>query len=138
MSGTRVELSVARGSLQGRRFIFERPACVLVGRGADCTIRLPADREHAGVSRHHCLLEIAPSDIRVTDLGSRNGTYVNGKWIGQRTAARPSPEPAGMPCWSARLRDGDEVRVGHTVLRVTVTGWNEEKEVTLLAQEEES
>jgi pSer/pThr/pTyr-binding forkhead associated (FHA) protein len=135
---TRVELSVTKGSLKGRGFVFERPACVVVGRGEDCALRLPADREHAAVSRHHCLLEIAPPEIRVTDLGSLNGTFVNGERIGQRTASRPWPEPDGLPCWSVSLRDGDEVRVGYTVLRVTVTGWNEEKRGALLAQEQES
>ena len=138
MNRTRVELSVTEGSLKGRGFMFERPACVVVGRGEDCSLRLPADREHAGVSRHHCLLEINPSSVRVTDLGSLNGTYVNGKRIGKQSASRPSPEADGLPCWSVSLRDGDEVRVGYTVLRVTVTGLNEEQGAVLLAQEQES
>jgi pSer/pThr/pTyr-binding forkhead associated (FHA) protein len=138
MNRMRVELSVTEGSLKGRGFVFEGPACVVVGRGEDCSLRLPADREHAGVSRQHCLLEIAPPEIRVTDLGSLNGTFVNGKRIGKQTASRPSPETDRMPCWSVSLRDGDEVRVGDTVLRVTVIGLNEEQGVALMAQEQES
>jgi pSer/pThr/pTyr-binding forkhead associated (FHA) protein len=36
------------------------------------------------ISRYHCLLDINSPDIRVRDLGSLNGTIVNGKKIGQR------------------------------------------------------
>jgi len=137
MTRTRIELSVTQGSLKGRGFVFEAPARVILGRGEDCSIRLPADDEHAGVSRHHCLLEIAPPGIRIHDLGSLNGTYVNGKRIGQHTGSRTCTEADGVPSWSVRLKDGDEVRVGRTILRVTVMGLNEGKAVAILAQEKE-
>lgn len=52
------------------------------------------------VSRIHAVLEPYPSGWAVRDVGSRNGTYVNGeRIIGERA-----------------LRDGDEVRVGGTRL----------------------
>jgi serine/threonine-protein kinase len=47
-----------------------------VGRASDCLIRLPSDLEYCIVSRHHCLLDIAPPEVRVRDLGSLNGTFV--------------------------------------------------------------
>src|SRR5262249_37655619 len=134
----KVEFSVAQGSLKGRGVVFEGPGRIIVGRGEDWAIRLPSNRQHAGVSRHLCLLEIAPPGIRVRDLGSRNGTYVNGKRIGQQPDSQPSPETDGEPCQSVALRDGDEVRVGYTILRVTVREWNEGREVALLASEKES
>jgi pSer/pThr/pTyr-binding forkhead associated (FHA) protein len=137
MKRTRIELRVTQGSLKGREFVFEGPARILVGRGEDCSLRLPADRAHAGVSRHHCLLELTPSGLRVRDLDSLNGTYVNGNRIGKQTVSHPSPAIAS-PCWSVVLRDGDEVRVGSTILRVTVRGLSEETEVALLAQGKES
>ncbi|KYC36281.1 hypothetical protein WA1_52005 [Scytonema hofmannii PCC 7110] len=46
--------------------------------------RLNSTNDAVIFSRYHCLLDINPPDIRVRDFGSRNGTYVNGKKIGQR------------------------------------------------------
>lgn len=45
----------------------------MVGRGSDCSIRIPS----VTVSRHHLILEVHGETVRVTDLGSRNGTWVN-------------------------------------------------------------
>lgn len=47
-----------------------------LGRENDCAIRIPAD----GVSRHHARVEKVPGHLalRVFDLGSRNGTWVDG------------------------------------------------------------
>lgn len=52
------------------------------------------------VSRLHALLERFPSGWCVSDLGSRNGTYVNGERVVGKRALRP----------------GDEIRVGQTRL----------------------
>ncbi|MBV9125107.1 MAG: FHA domain-containing protein, partial [Planctomycetes bacterium] len=80
----KVILQVTKGKLQGQEFVFdERTTCIL-GRADDCNPRLPNDIHHAAISRHHCLLDINPPDIRVRDFGSRNGTFVNGSKIGQR------------------------------------------------------
>lgn len=69
----------------------------LVGRGADCEIRL----DHDGVSREHCRLERnARGQIKITDLDSTNGTSVNGEKVD-----------------TAVLRDGDRIGIGpHTRL----------------------
>ncbi len=81
--GAEVTLQVIEGPLKGQQFLFgERMTCI-VGRGPDCyKIRIPESEE--GVSRHHCLLDINPPDIRIRDFGSLNGTYVNDQKIGQR------------------------------------------------------
>ncbi|MCX7703863.1 MAG: FHA domain-containing protein [Planctomycetota bacterium] len=52
------------------------------------------------VSRKHCKIEKKGNRYRVSDLGSRNGTYLNGKRI--RTEL---------------LSDGDQIRLGFTVLQ---------------------
>ena len=65
----------------------------LIGRGADCDLRL-ADQD---VSRHHCLLRFRGGEAILVDLGSSNGTYVNG----QRVVSQ------------ATLQSGFEVRVAH-------------------------
>jgi eukaryotic-like serine/threonine-protein kinase len=72
------------------------------------------------VSRHHCLLEVDPPLLRVQDLGSLNGTYVNGEKVGQRDRAL-SPEGASRVAQPAvELLNGDELRVGNTCFRVEV------------------
>jgi hypothetical protein len=48
-----------------------------VGRSQDCDIVLHG----ATISRNHAVIVIARAEITVEDLGSRNGTYVNGKRI---------------------------------------------------------
>ena len=48
--------------------------------------------EHAGVSRHHVLLEVEDAGVFVTDLASTNGTTLSGQALGVRTR---TPWPAG-------------------------------------------
>ncbi len=67
-----------------------------VGRGGGCGIVLPDDHF---VSTVHARLFRRGSDVFVEDLGSRNGTYVNGD-----TVTAPT-----------RLRRGDRVQFGQTV-----------------------
>ena len=113
-----VILTATHGDLKGREFTFDGPATCVIGRCVDCNIRLPTD--DWTVSRHHCLLEIDPPLVRVQDLGSLNGTYVNGEKVGQR-ARKPGPEgvsTVGQPV--RELLDGDELRVGNTRFRVAV------------------
>lgn len=113
-------LTVNHGSLAGKTFAFADPTACVVGRGADCQLRLPSDQEHSLISRHHCLLEINPPSARVRDLGSLNGTFVNGEEIGHRDR-HLRPEEAGLMEWSEReLHDGDEILVGNVTLRVAV------------------
>jgi pSer/pThr/pTyr-binding forkhead associated (FHA) protein len=115
MSAT-ITLTVTEGPLTGREFIFRGPAVCRVGRASDCSLRLPSDDAHGTVSRHHCLLEIDPPLIRVCDLGSLNGTYVNGLLVGKRGQSGGPDEPA-LDC---PLHDGDTVQVGPEVLCVAV------------------
>ena len=49
----------------------------LVGREQDCHLRPNSDL----VSRHHCVFSIDDYAVRLRDLGSTNGTLVNGKNI---------------------------------------------------------
>jgi pSer/pThr/pTyr-binding forkhead associated (FHA) protein len=68
-----------------------------VGRSGDNDVALASDNE---VSRFHALLERVGSGWFVRDLGSKNGTFVNGERL---AGERP-------------LRTGDEVRIGRTRL----------------------
>jgi pSer/pThr/pTyr-binding forkhead associated (FHA) protein len=105
-----VRLTIIGGPDDGKQFVFRTPGRSDIGRGAGCYPRLPSDPFHLTVSRCHCLLQVAPPDVCVIDLGSRNGTYVNGVRVGGATSGEP-------PC---PLHEGDELRVGETVFRVSV------------------
>lgn len=122
-----VTLLVTRGPLSGREFVFAEPATCSIGRSRECTIPLPQELEHLDISRRHCLVEIAPPELRVRDLGSLNGTYVNGQKIGQRD--RPpeawNQQTNELPVVS--MSDGDEIRLGeHTVFRVCINNSKQE------------
>ena len=88
----------AVGSLRltdgSRVAITARP--VTIGRMAECDIVLTDE----SVSRRHAEVRRQGSDIVVVDLGSTNGTKVNGAGVRER-----------------RLNDGDEITVGTTTMR---------------------
>ncbi|MCI2421355.1 serine/threonine-protein kinase [Saccharopolyspora sp. K220] len=115
-----VTLRLVRGRLDRTEYAFtERTTCIL-GRANDCTPRLPDDEHHRTVSRHHCLLDINPPDVRIRDFGSLNGTFINGEKIGQRAAHQTPEEGAALPFLEHDLIDGDEIRLGKTVFRVDI------------------
>ena len=79
----------------GTSFALTAPLVVL-GRGADADVRV----EDAGVSRKHAeLRRVDDGCHEITDLGSTNGTFVNGAQIARH-----------------RLEDGDRVELGGVVL----------------------
>ena len=128
MSAT-VTLKVVQGPQRGAEFAYRLATLCTVGRGQDCSLRLPNDVLNSTVSRHHCLLEIDPPLVRVCDLGSLNGTFVNGEPLGQR---EPHGRIAdlGVPfAPDYALEDGDELRVGENVFRVCVDVAKEEAEL---------
>ena len=97
----RVTLHVIAGPQTGRDFTFDQHDTFMIGRSEDAQFCLPQDRFF---SRHHCILEIAPPQCFLRDLGSTNGTYVNGIRVD-----------------SAHLKHGDRIQGGETVLEVEVT-----------------
>jgi len=116
----KVTLEAVRGALAGQRFAFDERTTCIIGRAKDCNLRVPRDDEHRRISRHHCLLDINPPDIRVRDFGSLNGTYVNGKKIGQRAKGQSAEEASGLAFPEHDLKDGDEIKLGPTVFRVSI------------------
>jgi serine/threonine-protein kinase len=127
-----VTLLFTRGPLTGRTFIFTEPTSCFIGRSRDCTICLPQELGHLDVSRHHCVLEIVPPALRVRDLGSLNGTFVNDKKVGQRITLQVNQDMDASHPSPVTLIDGDEIRLGeHTALRVCIfTGGGEESDQT--------
>ena len=72
----------------------------IIGRESDADIRLALP----AVSRRHAAIVIDGEDAAVQDLGSRNGTCLNGEKL---EAARP-------------LRPGDEIRIAQTAIRFQI------------------
>jgi serine/threonine-protein kinase len=96
-----VALTVTEGPYQGRVFTFRDHDTFLVGRSPEAHFALPERDPY--FSRVHFLIEVNPPLCRLADLGSRNGTFVNGRRVA-----------------SADLRDGDHIRAGTTTLRVAL------------------
>ncbi|HUR97542.1 MAG TPA: FHA domain-containing serine/threonine-protein kinase [Pyrinomonadaceae bacterium] len=96
----RVTLHVVAGPQTGRDFTFDQHDTFMIGRSDDAQFCLPQDRFF---SRHHCILEIAPPQCFLRDLGSTNGTFVN-----------------GIRVETAHLKHGDRIQGGETVLEVEV------------------
>ena len=83
----------ADGSAQ-RTYELSAPLTIL-GRGTDCDLRLV----DPGVSRHHVELRVEDGEVVLVDLGSTNGTFVN-----------------GQPVRRVTLTDGTQVMLGRTTL----------------------
>lgn len=66
-------LTVETGPQAGLTYVLG-PGETLVGRGGDCDIFFG----DVTVSRHHAKLTVDEDALRLEDLGSTNGTYVNG------------------------------------------------------------
>jgi pSer/pThr/pTyr-binding forkhead associated (FHA) protein len=92
-----VKLLVVHGRPQRKSLVFPRGSYVF-GRGAECHIRPNSE----WVSRQHCQLLVTSEAASIRDLGSRNGTLINGQRVmGERG-----------------LADGDQIQIGPLVFEV--------------------
>ena len=60
------------------RLPIVRNSEVSIGRSENNTISLSADKM---ISRHHCIIRVMEEDMALKDLGSQNGTYLNGQRV---------------------------------------------------------
>lgn len=112
-----VQLHVTEGAAKGKAFTFAAHDTFLLGRHPDCHVHLPED---SFVSRHHFILEVCPPQACVRDLGSRNGTYVNGRKIGGRKEGETPEEGARRAYPEVTLKHSDRIQVGDTALEIAV------------------
>lgn len=79
-----VRLVVLKGNTRGRAFKIENEEAI-IGRRQDCDVRVAS----AEVSRRHCLLSVEEGVVRIEDLDSVNGTYLNGRRVTSKQVVRP-------------------------------------------------
>jgi eukaryotic-like serine/threonine-protein kinase len=107
-------LRALTGELRGQEFAVTSSAHWIIGRSRGCSLRLPSD---GTVSRQHCLIEVDARGVWVQDLGSRNGTLVNGTRISVKNAPSDSSATCVQPP-RQELADGDELRICNNLFAV--------------------
>jgi len=94
--GVEVTLTVTTGAEIGRSFTLSKSRAVIGRKGADIALTDPE------VSRHHCLLEVGESFVKLKDLDSTNGTFFEEERVR-----------------AAVLQNGAEFRVGSSTIRLS-------------------
>lgn len=94
-------LIIENGQMAGQRWLIDSD-CVIIGREPETAHLLLPERQ---VSRRHARIERTPNGFVLTDLGSKNGTFVNGRQV---------REPH-------LLQDGDEIQIALCV-RIAFVG----------------
>jgi pSer/pThr/pTyr-binding forkhead associated (FHA) protein len=83
--------------------IFQLPAAItIIGRRPDCDLCIPLKE----ISRRHCELELRSGLLKLRDLGSSNGTYLNGQKIEQE----------------AEINTGDTIKIGPITFSIQING----------------
>jgi hypothetical protein len=93
----RHSLRFLSGKDQGREYVLADPSETVMGRASDVELILVEGM----VSRRHAMLRLDGGILTIEDLGSMNGTFVNGERVRIR-----------------KLAEGDRVLVGTTIMKV--------------------
>ena len=97
MGGKRAQLVVLAGTNVGE--LYNVQGELVIGRGRETDIRIQGD----GISRQHAKIRVAADGVHFEDLGSTNGSFVNGEKV-----------------LKAALHDGDKIQLGSaTILKLT-------------------
>jgi len=96
-------LKFISGKYQGGEFPLKGDKQLIIGRSSELDIVLVEDM----VSRKHAKITLAGGKITIEDLGSTNGTFVNGEKVK-----------------TSRLKEGDRILVGTSILKLVKAGAN--------------
>jgi len=96
----RLALRFISGKYQGGEFPLEEKREIIVGRSSDLDMVLVEEM----VSRRHARIQLVNGSVNIDDLGSTNGTFVNGERVTH-----------------AELQEGDRVLIGSNILKVVAT-----------------
>lgn len=111
-----VVLETILGPMRGKKITLPAKVEVVLGRAWECALRFPDDEAHQTISRRHCRLKVDLPHVSIRDLGSLNGTWVNGQVIGQREADGTTDMARSFDSPDYRLKPGDKVQLGSTTL----------------------
>lgn len=96
-------LKFISGKYQGGEFPLKAEKQIVIGRSSELDMVLVEDM----VSRKHAKITLQGGKITIEDLGSTNGTFVNGEKVK-----------------TARLKEGDRILVGTSILKLVRQGAN--------------
>ena len=113
----KVQIKISKGKDAGKIFAFTEHDTFVFGRMDDSHACIPDDTQ---VSRHHFILEVNPPAACLRDLGSLNGTWVNGKKYGAREKGETPEQGAKRRYPEVAIKHGDRIKVGVTELEVAV------------------
>jgi pSer/pThr/pTyr-binding forkhead associated (FHA) protein len=99
-------LKFISGKYQGGEFPLKMEKQIVIGRSSELDMVLVEDM----VSRKHAKITVQNGKITIEDLGSTNGTFVNGEKIKQ-----------------ARLKEGDRILIGTSILKLIHQGEDREE-----------
>ena len=94
----RFALRFISGKYQGGEFPLRMNREIIIGRSSDLDMVLVEDM----VSRRHAKISSTDNDVYIQDMGSTNGTFVNGEKIAGR----------------AQLHEGDRILVGTSIIKL--------------------
>lgn len=103
----RFALRFISGKYQGGMFPLRPNREIVIGRSSDLDMVLVEDM----VSRKHAKIVTSNNRVSIQDLGSTNGTFVNGEKVKK-----------------ARLREGDRILIGTSILKLVAIEPTEDKE----------
>ncbi|MCS6852857.1 MAG: FHA domain-containing protein [Gemmataceae bacterium] len=112
-------LKVLTGPHKGQLFCVRDGRSCIVGRAAECDICLCGAERDRSISRRHCHLWFMSPVVHVADLGSTNGTFINGHRAGD--ADPDAPRQLFDPRAAIGLaRDGDILTIGGTSFQLLI------------------
>ncbi len=103
----KVRVSVVAGPHKGWEVVIAKPCSLTIGRGPEASIRLKDEQQ---LSRVHARLDISATEVRLFDLGSTNGTLLNGFEVSEAIVGEDDTFGVGDTLLTARIESkGDAV-----------------------------